>query len=77
MGGQIRLIDPFGAPEYFVNGVQHCLVCPELVRVSFYATEGNESIVKVKLLVPVTFCMTERLALQAFLKRANGLLLHH
>lgn len=77
MGTQIRLIDPFGAPEHFVNGIKREIVCPGLVRVSFYATEGNENIVKVKLLVSVAFYMNERLALQAFLEQATGRLLHH
>lgn len=77
MGEGIRLLDPFGAPEYFVNGVQHCLVCPDLVRLSFYATEDHESFVKVKLLIPISICRVERLALQTFLERADRRLAHH
>jgi hypothetical protein len=62
------LIDPFGAPEFFISGVgQREFVCPELLRLSFYAIESGEQILRVKLLVPVPVLVAEQRATAHFL----------
>jgi hypothetical protein len=62
------LIDPFGAPEFFISGVgQRELVCPELLRLSLYEAENGEHILRVKLLLPLRVLMAEQRATAEFL----------
>jgi hypothetical protein len=62
------LIDPFGAPEFFISGVgQRELVCPELLRLSLYEAEHGEHILRVKLLLPIRVLIAEQRATAEFL----------
>lgn len=60
-------IDPFGAQEFFCNGVFRQNVCTELVRLSFFTHEDGEKILKVKLLMPVAVIWAEQRKLAAFM----------
>jgi hypothetical protein len=66
--------DPFGAAEYFVDGVAFReVVCPNLLRVAFFAREGNERIIRVKLLVTPDTAMQEQARTCAFLRDSVGM----
>lgn len=60
MGMRDDCVDPFGAPEFWVDGSEREIVCPGVIRFTVYAREDGEKIVKVKLLVSITNVMREQ-----------------
>ena len=72
MGGNFS--DPFGAAEYFIDGVAYReVVCANLLRVAFFSREGNERIIRVKLLVTPEVAMNEQARTCAFLRESVGM----
>lgn len=58
MGMRESYIDPFGAPEYLVDGhAFRCMVGTELIRFGFYVAEEGHRILRVKLVIPVAAVM--------------------
>jgi hypothetical protein len=55
-----QFFDPFGANEHFITGVHREMIGTELVRLTCYATEGPDRIVKVRVLMPVAVLLAER-----------------
>lgn len=66
-------IDPFGAPEIWTDKVAYReIACPGVVRLVFAAEEHGESIVKVKILMPVAVLLAEQTRTFAFLTGARA-----
>lgn len=62
------VLDPFGAPEFFVNGVaSREMIGADILRVVYFATEDGERIVKVKLLWPVAALLGHHVETATFL----------
>lgn len=58
MGMRESYIDPFGAPEYLVDGhAFRCMVGTELIRFGFFVAEEGHRILRVKLVIPVAAVM--------------------
>ncbi len=53
-------IDPFGAPEYWIDVVSREIASPGVLRMYFGARDGDENILKLKLLVPMAVMIRER-----------------
>lgn len=63
----VAYIDPFGAPEFIVDGVAYReMLGTEFVRSSFFARDRGELILRVKLVMPVSIGNAEHNALRAF-----------
>lgn len=68
MGGQEHFVDPFGAPEFFVDGVAYReMVGSDLVRITYFSSDHGEHIVRVKLLVPCAIIASEDIKMRWFL----------
>lgn len=52
------LLDPFGAPEFLINGIHREAIGKELIRLTLYSLdEDGQKIVKAKVLMTATdFC---------------------
>jgi hypothetical protein len=60
MAARESFIDPFDAPEFRVSGVAwREMVSTDTVRSVFFVREGNEGILKVKLLIPIAVMAAE------------------
>lgn len=56
-----EILDPFGAPEFLVSGLgRRELICSEIVRLSWFAVEHRDRILKVRLLIPLRVLIEER-----------------
>jgi len=78
MGGEMsNFIDPFGAAEYFCTGLAYLQMAgPGIIRFVFYEDDGEplESIVRVKLLLPIAVIAGNELRTKAFLaKHVTGM----
>lgn len=65
---QDRYIDPFGAPEFFCSDARYEMMASGIVRVVMVAPEEGETLVKVKLLMPlasVTTCIASAMTFTA------------
>ena len=55
MGESDNLIDAFGAPEFFCNDLAYVqIAAPGVIRFGLYAFEGEDKILKAKVLLPAT-----------------------
>lgn len=53
MGEGDKLIDAFGAPEFFCNDLAYIeLAAPGVIRFGLYECDGEDRILKVKVLLP-------------------------
>lgn len=67
-------IDPFGAPEFFVDGVAYReMVGSDLVRITYFSRDHGDQIVKVKLLVPCAIIASEDVKMRWFLAHEQPL----
>ncbi len=67
-------IDPFGAPEHFIDNFSYVEIVPHtgLVRVAYCARDGRENIVKVKLLWPLPVLRGARMQTEQFFAHEPG-----
>lgn len=65
-------IDPFGAAEYLVDDIGfRQMVGTELIRLGFFSREGNEQILRVKLVFPLTRLFEAQSETLAFLRHQD------
>jgi hypothetical protein len=51
--GEVVVLDPFGSPEFFCNDLAYVqLAAPGVIRFGLYAYEGEDKILKAKVLLP-------------------------
>ena len=51
--GDHAIIDPFGAPEFFCNDLAYIqLAAPGLIRFGLYAFEGDDKVLRARVLLP-------------------------
>lgn len=68
MGRATDWNDPFGAPEFLIDGVAYReMVGSEMLRLGCYSNEQGERILRVKLVVPCVRVMMEQNATWRFL----------
>lgn len=61
-------IDPYGAPEIFVNGVAYReWAAGGLIRSGFFAFENGFKVIRVKMLIEAPICAREHRAMQQFI----------
>ena len=64
------VIDPFGAPEHWVDVVAfRDTLAPGIVRLAFASHERGELIVRTKILMPVTALLVEQKRTQTFIRQ--------
>ncbi len=61
------LIDAFGASEFFVTGVHREMICSELIRLTYYATEDGQKIVKARVIITMQDFLREQRAMMHFI----------
>lgn len=62
-------IDPYGAPEFLVDGVAYrVMVGTEMIRFGYYSVDDGEQILRVKLVFPTALVLPEQIATREFLK---------
>lgn len=67
-------IDPFGAPEIFVDGVAYReMAGTDLMRSVFGATEHGQKIIRLKLLLPASIALQAHIDLHNWLMVQRGI----
>lgn len=61
-------MDPFGAPEFLVDGIAYrVMVGTEMIRFAYYSMDEGEQILRVKLVFPASLVLPEQQATREFL----------
>lgn len=73
MGQPVEYVDPYGAPELFVNGVAYReWAAGGLIRSGFFAWEQGLKVIRVKLLIEAPICAIEHQAMQRFVSHGRA-----
>jgi hypothetical protein len=69
----VAYIDPFGAPEFFVDDIAfRQLVGTEYIRFGYFSVEGDDHILRVKIVAPVRAILNSHISTRDLVAHARA-----